>query len=238
MWMARQRILWLDIARTAALVCMILFHFVRDLEMFALIPPGTTLDGFWAIFARVIAGAFLFLAGVSLVLAHGDRFHAVAWARRFIFISGAASSISIVTYVAVPERWIFFGILHAIAAASVIGLIFLRSPAALTLAAGFGVWVVFTLHGRGLDLPNAFAFTGLAINVPPALDFIPLVPWLAPFLFGMAFAQWQNPVDLEPRWRRPPAKILTVPGQHSLLVYLLHQPVLIALVAAIAWVAG
>ncbi len=43
-------------------------------ELFGHLPPGTVaMPGGWAIFARLVAGSFLFLAGVSLVLAHGRR---------------------------------------------------------------------------------------------------------------------------------------------------------------------
>ncbi len=217
---------------------MILFHFVRDLEMFALIPAGTTLDGFWALFARGIAGSFLFLAGVSLVLAHGDGLRPGAWARRLFVLGAAALTISAATYIGMPERWIYFGILHAIAAASVIGVAFLRSPAMLTLFAAIGVWTLFLFFERSLDLPSALAFTGLGSTVPPSLDFIPLFPWLAPFLLGMALAQARHPSAFEPRWTKPPSALLTWPGQHSLLVYLVHQPLLIAAIAAFVWVAG
>ena len=47
-----QRLLWIDIARTIALLSMAIFHFVRDLEFFGVIPPGTTVSGGWAVFAR------------------------------------------------------------------------------------------------------------------------------------------------------------------------------------------
>ena len=52
---------------------MVVFHFARDLEIFGILPPGTTLSGGWHVLARVVAGSFFFFAGMSLVLAHGER---------------------------------------------------------------------------------------------------------------------------------------------------------------------
>ena len=115
---------------------------------------------------------------------------------------------------------------------------FLRAHALQTFLAADGVWMLFVFFERSLDLPPALAFTGLGGSVPPSLDFIPLFPWQAPFLLGMALAQWRHPSQFKPAWRSSPGRYLTLPGQHSLLVYLLHQPLLIAAIAAFTWVAG
>ncbi|OSQ52717.1 hypothetical protein MGEO_03255 [Marivita geojedonensis] len=232
----RSRLHWLDVARTAALCGMIAFHFVRDMEMFEFMPPGTTLGGFWAVFARLVAGSFLLLSGVSFVLAHGDGLRLKAWAKRIAVIAGAAVLVSLVTRLVMPHAWIQFGILHAIAAASLLGVILLRAPALVTAAAASAVLGLSFVLGRSLDLPSWMVWTGLGAAVPPSLDYIPLVPWLALFLIGMALAQAVDPARLEPRWKTPPPLALTLPGQHSLLIYLVHQPILIAILAAFSWV--
>ena len=53
--------------------------------------------------------------------------------QRFSLVAVAALAMSVVTLVATPDRFIFFGILHGIALASLLGLRFLRLPALLTL---------------------------------------------------------------------------------------------------------
>ena len=223
------RILALDWARSLAIVGMIVFHFVRDLEMFGYLPRGATLVGGWPLFARAIAGAFLLLSGVSLVLAHAHGVRWGPWLRRLGLVAGAAALVSLATYVVFPDRFIYFGILHAIALCSVVGLPFLFLPGAAALAAALAV---FALPALVTEPPFAsvwLAWTGLGANVPPSYDFVPLVPWLAPFLLGMALARVLPRPAAPARGPGRLARALAWPGRHSLAIYLLHQPILFGL---------
>jgi uncharacterized membrane protein len=66
-------------------------------------------------------------------------------------------------------------------------------------------------------------------------DYVPLIPWAAPVLAGIAFAKAMR-VD---RWARTSpthaVDLLTFPGRHSLVIYLVHQPILIGLFTLHAW---
>ena len=68
------RIPLIDQARGVALIAMAIYHFTWDLGFFGYIEPETAATGGWRIFARVIAGSFLFLVGFSLVLGHQQGF--------------------------------------------------------------------------------------------------------------------------------------------------------------------
>ena len=94
----------IDIARGAALVAMAIYHFAWDLEFFGYAPPAMTAVGGWKLFARCIASSFLFLVGVSLFLGHGKGIRWAGFLRRLAMVAGAALAISIVTYIAMPER--------------------------------------------------------------------------------------------------------------------------------------
>ena len=223
--------LWiLDTARSLALLGMILFHFTYDLQLFGLLPPGASTSGFFWYFARGVAGSFLALAGMSLWLAHGQGLRWPGFWRRWIKLAAAAAAVSLATRLAVPEAWIFFGILHAIALFSLIGLGFLRLPAALTLATGAAILLV-SPYLPGLLAWNAapLRFLGLASTPTPTLDFEPVFPWLAPFLLGLGLAKAMAPLIPRlsqitgPGW-------MAWPGRHSLPIYLLHQPLLIGLI--------
>jgi uncharacterized membrane protein len=228
------RILAVDLARAAALVAMALFHFVYDLELFGWVAPGTAVTGGWRVLALCTAGSFLFLAGLSLWLGHGRGIRWRGFWRRFAMVAGAAAVISVATRVALGEVFIFFGILHAIAASSLLGLAFLRVPAVPLIGlAALALWAPWVARAEVFD-PWWFWWTGLQTVPVRSVDYVPLAPWFGPFLMGLAVGRLGSRFGLWSRlagWRGGVwAERLAVPGRYSLWVYLAHQPVLIALV--------
>ena len=231
----------IDLARTTALVAMAGFHLGVDLELFGLLAPGTTRMGAWPLAARAIAASFLFLAGVSLWLAHGQGIRWRAFLRRLGVLMLAAGAVSLGTWAVMPQQFVYFGILHSIAAASVIGLAFLRLPAGVTLAAAALVlWLPGVARSPAFDSPWLW-WTGLSTWTRPSMDFEPVLPWLAPALAGLACARLAARHGVWPAIARAGAgwpAWLGWPGRHSLAVYLLHQPVLLAGVALVALIAS
>ena len=224
----------LDLARAAALGAMVLFHVVFDLELFGLVSPGTTMQPGWRWLAYLTAGSFLFLAGASLWLAHGAGIGWRGFWRRLAMIGAAALAITAGTAIAMPDRFIFFGILHAIAAASLLGLLWLRLPVLVLVIGGIAVLTLPQLaRFAALDAPW-FWWTGLQATGLRSVDYVPLFPWFAPFLFGLAAAKLMARAGIWARlarWKAPRALApLIRAGQHSLILYLVHQPVLIALI--------
>ncbi len=228
---AAPRIAEIDAARTLALAGMVVFHFARDLEIFGHLPPGTTLNGGWPLFARLVAGSFLLLAGVSLVLGHADGIRWRPFLRRLAAVGGAALAITAATYAAMPDAFIFYGILHSIAVASVAGLLFLRLPVPILVATAAVVALLPGFYRSAVFDAPWLVWTGLAERVPRSLDFEPFFPWFAPFLAGMALARLAATAGLWDRLRaRPriaPGHWIAWPGRHSLILYLLHQPILL-----------
>jgi uncharacterized membrane protein len=223
------RLIALDLARTLAIVCMVIFHFTFDLALFGHIPADTIGQPLWYYFARMVAGSFLFLSGISLWLAHGQGVQWRAFWTRFAKIAAAAVLVTLASIWFVPGGTIWFGILHAIAAASLLGLVALRLPwpvtlalAALIFAAGWGP------RFPAFD-PLWLVWTGLAESRPMMGDYVPLIPWAAPALAGIALAKALR-ID---RWQgaapNRALRVLAFPGRHSLVIYLIHQPILIGL---------
>ncbi|WP_085310282.1 DUF1624 domain-containing protein [Planktotalea arctica] len=228
------RIAVIDIARTAALAAMVVFHFTYDLELFGFAPRGTIASREWVLFAQAIAGSFIFLSGVSLVLAaQGGPLDRGKYLKRLAMIGAAAIAVSLGTYVAMGSAFVRFGILHILFCASILGLVFLRRG--FWLAGLFGIVVVALPHTASWPFVNSVYLLWLGATIEPLpamVDYIPLIPWFGVFLLGMSFAQlvtrlgaWGGLAGMLDPARRG-VRLISWPGKHSLAVYLIHQPVL------------
>jgi uncharacterized membrane protein len=220
----------IDIARGGALVAMAIYHFSWDLEHFGYAPPGMTETGGWRLFARAIASSFLILVGISLYLANGREIRWRSFWRRLAMVIAGALAITIVTWFIMREEFIYFGILHEIALASLIGLLFLRLPWLLTLAIGIAIIILPNFYSSELfDNPAGWVL-GLSPDVPRSNDYVPIFPWFGTVLIGLSAVKLADATGLlrwlsgigAGSWAVP----LRFAGRHSLAVYLLHQPIL------------
>jgi uncharacterized membrane protein len=230
----QSRIVLVDMARGIALIAMTMFHFGWDLEMFGFADRGFASQPAMIWFARCIASSFLFLVGFSLVLAHQGKFNPKGFLWRLAKIAGAALLITIATRIATPDIFIFFGILHHIAVASVLGLIFIYLPWWVSLLSAVGVLAAyFNLRTPMLDAPWWW-WSGLSDYLPRSSDYVPVFPFFAAVLTGLASARvlimngWTKRLAaINPGNRL--AGLLGFIGRHSLIYYLVHQPVMIAI---------
>ena len=228
------RIPLLDVLRGGALIGMTVFHFAYDLMFFGLREPGYTTQFHWWALAKAVAITFLFATGASLYLAHAGGFHWKRWARRLAWIALAALAITVVTWFATPEAFIFFGLLHLIAFAGIAGLAFVRAPWWLAAAAAVAILVLNkTVQTELLDAP-IWHWTGLSGVTPVSGDYFPVFPWLAAVLVGIGTAKWAHEagalqVLAIPKMAGRAGRLVRFLGRNSLVYYLLHQPVMMGL---------
>lgn len=234
-----RRVVAVDVARGLAIAGVVLFHIVWDLEFTGMI-RGVAQHPVWLLFGRSLAGTFMFLVGVSLVLAHHDTIRVRPFIRRLLTIALCAAAITVVTWFAFPESFIYFGILHAITAATLLGMLFLRTSVPVCLAAAVIVLILSVFLDLSAFNTRWLAWMGFAERPPPSNDFVPIFPWVGVTLLGMASAKLfslrrdQNfPAD-------PPvqgwlARLLVWMGHRSLLIYLVHQPILLSIIIPMSW---
>ncbi|CAM4047416.1 heparan-alpha-glucosaminide N-acetyltransferase [Palleronia rufa] len=219
-----------DVVRGLAIAGVVLFHIVWDLSFLAVIPPWVASHPLWLLFGRLLAGTFMALVGVSLVLAAAGGLRRKAFVRRLGILVIAALAITVVTRVAFPQTFVYFGILHSIAVASVIGVVVLRLPAPVIAVLGLAVYGLgFVWTSEAFD-PRWLAWTGFAASPPPSNDLVPVFPWAGLTLLGMAGTR----LAIARGWvhRARPltgglARSLAWMGRYSLPIYLIHQPVLL-----------
>jgi len=238
---AGRRLPWLDAARGLAVVAMVAYHFVWDLGNFDYIDPRYPYCPQFKSVGHGVALSFLFIAGVSLVLAHERHASLGRFWRRIARIAAAAALVTFGTYLAFPQSFVFFGILHCIAAASLLAapFLFLPWPAALLAAAAAFLAPRF-LASPVFDAPW-LSWIGLSTVDPATNDWRPLLPWSGGVLAGVAFARHPGAIRAlgfaqaaSETGARGVAGALRWLGRHSLAVYLLHQPLLFGVFLALA----
>jgi uncharacterized membrane protein len=235
----KPRIPVIDVARGVALSAMIVYHFAWDLSFLGFIDTAVGRAPGWVAFARAIAGSFLFLVGIGLVLADDAGQSWGGFLRRLAKVGLAAAAITVATLIFMPDAFIFFGILHMIAVGSILALPFLRAPVPLTLIAAAFVLSLPHFVGWSAFDPLWLAWTGLYRMPPSTLDFEPVFPWFGPILLGVAAGRIIVDTRLRGLLADTPvrgrvSRGLQTMGRWSLVVYLIHQPILLGILYPIA----
>ncbi|MDO5028296.1 MAG: heparan-alpha-glucosaminide N-acetyltransferase domain-containing protein [Bacillota bacterium] len=237
--MARKRINIVDTWRGLAIICMVIYHllydiefiFSRDLEFFSI--PS------WYGFQQFTSWSFIFLAGFSHKYSRKPS-------RNAIKILITALILTLVTRLANPSAYIRFGVLHLIGSAMALVLIlelFIYTKKKFQLTYGLLSFVVFfIIWNFGLEvLPFYESLAAKEIFYPlgfigpgfVSIDYFGLLPWFFLYLSGFfigSYHKYRNPflekIDLK-------ENILGKIGRHSFFIYLAHQPVLLGLLSLI-----
>ncbi len=223
-----RRYLYIDVLRGVAIAMMIVFHFTFDLNYFRYISVDFYRDPFWLHFRTLIVTLFLGLVGVSLQLATWRGVNVRRYSYRLALLAGAAALVSLGSYLVTPERVIMFGVLHFIAVASVLGLLFRRLFWMNLLLGTALIALDAVFQHRWFDAP-AWHWIGLMTHKPVTQDYVPLIPWFGVVLIGMFIGMAIKRYRLLENTRQEGGwfvRFLALGGRHGLLIYLLHQPVL------------
>jgi uncharacterized membrane protein len=223
-----------DALRGVAICAMIAYHFAFDLNWFGVLHADFNRDALWLSLRAIIVSSFMLLVGVSLVLAQRAGISRARYWRRIALIAACALLVTAASYAAFPKTFITFGILHCIAVASLLAWPFTRYP----LAALVTGMVIIAL-GLQLRLPLFdqpwLNWIGLMTHKPATEDYVPLFPWLGVVLLGICVGTWLASRLFEPL--QPLARVaptwLTWLGRHSLLVYMVHQPILLGVLRVV-----
>jgi uncharacterized membrane protein len=227
----RPRYQLIDALRGVAIGLMVVFHVAWDLYYLGFSDIDVTTDPAWMAFQRLILSSFLVLAGVSLWLGHGAGIRWTSFLRRLGVLMAAAVAVTLGTWVAFGDYFSYFGVLHAIALFSLLALPLL----------GARLWLVAIIAAAVLIPPGLVSFPvmrerwlswiGFWPLSPATSDIVPIFPWFGVFLVGIIAVRLLAGTGLWPRitaWRAHGMgrRWLVLAGRWSLLIYLVHQPLL------------
>lgn len=237
--------LWeVDTLRGVAVVLMIIYHFTWDLVYFGLY-QANLLVGPWQWFARGIATIFIFVMGVSLTLSdtrerqrRGQSPSFMKYLLRGGKVFGLGLLVTMATYYFIGRGFVIFGILHLLGLSIILDYPFLRSSRWVSLLAG----LVVIAAGVYVDTLVVSYPWLIWLGVKQAgiymVDYYPVLPWFGLSLLGIFTGYSLYPQGVR-RFSLPnlaalsPMRGLRFLGRHSLLIYVVHQPILIGLLFAL-----
>jgi len=244
--MSNNRRFWeIDALRGFALLHMAIFHSMFDLRYFGVddrFGLKQMSDRFFDHYSTAIAASFLTLVGVSArVRSQGtatQRLRLSFFLQPLRRVAASAFIVSVASVLAHTSLPIYFGVLHLIAFSLLLMPFTLRAPRFSAVLGVAFVVVGFSepqLHGI------VYEWTGLAHNPVRMGDYFPIFPWLGFVWVGAGIADFilKSPHS----WRWPEswgkqlwARALSTGGRHTLIIYLVHQPILVGLFWVLGWV--
>ncbi len=226
-----------DSLRGIAITLMVASNAVTDLRLLGV---WKLVQGdFWWWFARAVATAFVFLVGISLVLSF-DRIKAAGgkpafekFLKRGARVFSWGLLITAGTWFFIPHFTIVFGILHFIGVAVILAWLFIKQGPRLNAVAGLiAIALGFWFRSFRVDFPWLL-WVGLIPQEFYTADYFPLIPWFGVVLIGIAFGKrlytnYKRNFSLPDFSQKIGIKVLAFLGKHSLFIYMVHQPVLLA----------
>lgn len=233
-----------DVVRGFSVVSMVAFHFCYDLKFITGVDLAWFAPPLQDVWRASISWTFLFVAGCMCALSRNN-------AKRGLVYMAFALAVFVVTSVAGVDTPISFGIIFCMAASTLVEWALERvglEPRGYVAGA-----VLFAAFVLSLRVPQGHVGLGaLGIALPQGLyatewlswlgfpgphfasgDYYPLIPYALMYLAGAAVGRtwqkagypgWAYSFDFAP---------LSLVGRHALLVYALHQPILLAIASAL-----
>lgn len=235
----RSRYHTIDFIRGLALISMIIYHTCYDLAYIFSYPlPWFSTTGAY-IWQQSIVITFIFISGISFSFSHNPI-------KRGLITLGGAFLLTLVTFFAMPDELVVFGVLHFLGLATLLTAMMRPLLKKINPVIGFiGFILCFVLTKQvpaGGILPNSFyqSTIGFIVGLPSASfvssDYVPLIPWLFLYLTGYYLYQLILQKKRLPDWiigiNIP---IINQAGHYSFLIYLIHQPVIYGILLLLNW---
>lgn len=233
----------IDLLRGIAVIMMIIFHFFYDLNHFN-IYKISLYSGNFLIYVYVGASIFIGLIGISLSLSFSRIKNRLSkkelqlkYLQRGAMIFGFGLLITLATWLYLGEGFVVFGALHCIGISIILAYPFLRLRY-LNLLIGMSlIFLGIILKSFTFDFPW-LVWLGLRSSHFYTVDYFPLLPWFGVVLIGIfignsLYFDYSRKFQLMDLSQTFVVKFVGFLGRHSLIIYLLHQPILLILISVL-----
>ena len=168
---------------------------------------------------------FLLAVGMSSYLAYHKSINRIKLVKAIGKLFAVSLFITIGSLLMHPSTWVYFGIIHFITVALPISALFVRFP---NLALVIGVLSIVGYWTGILDLYPVWEWSVLHIGIPTrTVDLASFFPWIGVVLIGVYLMHkelFKLKISSNPIFNK-----MVFLGQHSLIIYLIHQPILYGL---------
>lgn len=232
----------IDFLRGSAVVMMVAFHFIFDLNFLG-IYEIQVYSGWLGWFAYLIGTMFLLFVGISLTISYrravgkmDARSLRRKYLKRGVQIFALGLVITVVTMIYPGRGFVVFGVLHCIGL-SIVAAYVLLPYRWLNLVLGIAIVAIGVFIAQSVYAFPWLVWLGFAPVGSYSIDYFPLLPWFGIVLLGVFVGNmiYRNPSRAREGswkgWVRSLSPFLYL-GRHSLVIYLLHQPILFGILYA------
>lgn len=247
-----RRIVIIDNLRGLALIYMVFYHFIYDMAFLIQSEWGIAAYKFNSSIVIFDTASFILLAGLSSAFSRSNS-------KRGGKLLAIGIIFTLVTAFVFPGEAIYFGILQLLGTCMVLYGAFeekLRRIPAVPMIAVCAVMFVLTYHVQlgfvgikgwfEINLPAELTVNNLLYSYGflksgyASVDYEPLLPWFflyfgGTYIGGIIAKHRENLPKFCYADPLPPISLI---GRHSLLIYILHQPVILAVVYAVQFLIG
>ena len=219
-----------DVLRGSAIVLMVIFHFCYNLAAFDWWDINTDKQIEWRIFRKIIVTSFLLAVGMSSYLAYSKQLNVLKLTKATFKLMAIAALITAGSLFMYPTTWVYFGIIHFIAIALPISVLFVRLPHTALIV---GVTCLISYQLGWISMNPIWLWSTNYIDLPKVTtDLVTFIPWISAVLVGI-YLMYKKLFNLTISANKV-SNSLAFFGQHSLAIYLIHQPIMYGVMLAIS----